>query len=545
MAQFRQIIPAEIRTAGEGLGDDEVEVVMSTGNLARDGHILDPGGADIESYRSNPIILWQHDPKTPVGTAPLVAVDGNKIRARVRFASPGISPEADKCRGLVKDGIINAVSVGFDAIDGTPIDPKKPKGGQHFTRWALLECSFVSIPADTGAVITARELSQEIDDMAEWKCGAARNLKIQDGDPAWDGAAATASIFEFAGGDDFDPATARRGFLAYDSEAPKLRGSYKLPIAHVVDGELVVPKSALRAASGAHGVGGADIGDATAAAQKVLDAYKKRAGIGEDDKRAKPARIFRAHRGGIGVMVRGLYDIGRLAWLLDSLCDAHWSAQVEAAFEGDGSQVPAMLAKAMQELGAALIAMTEEEVGEALEAAGANIDDDDDGDGLDPGATVIIQAAHSAEHKRFLIGYQRAIQIATRAGKKHSAATIAKMDEALGHHDDGMKAAREALRCFGRAANCVQGMRDDNGCDCSSDPDADNYDPDCDCDRAVSNSDDGKNQDASQTIQTSDGVAKSDGSDNGRAARQRELDAMQRRGESLAMWREPTSLVPV
>jgi len=435
---FRQIIPVEIRAAGEGLGEDEVEIVMSTGNLARDGHILEPAGADIDTYRSNPIVLWQHDPRTPVATAPEVVLDGNKIRARVRFASRGISEKADEIRGLVKDGIINAVSVGFDPIDGAPIDPKKPKGGQHFTRWALLECSFVSIPADTGAIVTAREHQES--EMTE---------------------AVTTTVET-------------------------------------------------------------DIKTGVVTATTAIEAEKK------------PV-VVRAHRSGIGVMVRGLYDIGRLAWLLDSLCDAHWSAQVEAAFEGDNSQVPAMLAKAMQELGSALIAMTEEEVGEALEAAGANVDEDD-GEGLDAGATVIIEAAHSAEHKRFLIGYQRALQVAKeRAGKKHSSATIATMDEALGHHDAGMKAAREALRCFGRAANCVQGMRDDNGCDCSSDPDADNYDPDCECDRAVGN---GKDQEGSKTVQTSDGVAESEGSENGRAARLRQLEA-------FSLRHEPKALAPV
>ena len=60
---------------------------------------------------------------------------------------------------------------------------------------------------------------------SEWKCGAARDLPL-DKEGAWDGPAAEASIFEHAGGDDFDPAVARKGFLAYDASAPKLRGFY-------------------------------------------------------------------------------------------------------------------------------------------------------------------------------------------------------------------------------------------------------------------------------------------------------------------------------
>jgi hypothetical protein len=81
-------------------------------------------------------------------------------------------------------------------------------------------------------------------------------------------------------------------------------------------------------------------------------------------------RTAQQHHQAIVAQVRGLYDISRLAYLLDELCNAHYGAQIEAALEGDDSAVPAMLAKAMQDIGAALIAMTAEEVAEALASAG-------------------------------------------------------------------------------------------------------------------------------------------------------------------------------
>lgn len=413
MPIYREIVAAEIRAAGDGLGDDQVEVVMSTGVIARDGHILEPEGADLATYLRNPIILWQHNPNHPVGTAEEVVVDGNKIRARIRFAPLGISVEADRTRGLVKAGIINAVSVGFDPIDGAPLDPKRPKGGQRFSKWELLECSFVSIPADTGAVVTARE--------------------------------------------------------------------------HIQETEMTEQTPAVEATP------------------------------------AKPAKavIVRAHPAGVGIHIRGLYDIGRLAWLLDDLCYAHYCAEIETAFEGDESAVPAMIAKAMQDVGAALIAMTEEEVAEAL---AGTYEDEDDGAGLDGEATTVILAAAKPGLKRFLTGKFRAQQIATRAGKKHSAATLGKMQEALGEHDDAMKSHRAALRAHQRAANCIRSMIDESECDC--DPE----DPDCDCeeeDRAVGN---GEAQEGSKTVQTSSGTAESKGSDNGRSARQREIRELELRG---------------
>lgn len=75
------------------------------------------------------------------------------------------------------------------------------------------------------------------------------------------------------------------------------------------------------------------------------------------------------HRAVVG-RIRSLYDIAQLAYLLDGLCNSQYGAKIEAELEGDGSQVPAMIAKAMQDVGAALVTMTQEEVAEAIAAAG-------------------------------------------------------------------------------------------------------------------------------------------------------------------------------
>jgi HK97 family phage prohead protease len=170
----RVTVPAQINT----LGDDEVEVIISTSALARDGHILEPSGCDLTNYRANPIVLWQHNPDVPVGRAADLVIEGDKIRARVSFAPSGISQKADEVRGLVKSGIVSGVSVGFDVLDGEPLDPKKPYGGQRFTKWELLECSFCSVPADPGAAVTARmqPQTQEKNDMTTPQTRAGKKL---------------------------------------------------------------------------------------------------------------------------------------------------------------------------------------------------------------------------------------------------------------------------------------------------------------------------------------------------------------------------------
>ena len=172
MTMMRATVTAQINS----LGENEVEVIISTSALARDGHILEPSGCILTNYQANPIVLWQHNPDVPVGRAADLVVDGDKIRARISFAPSGISPKADEVRGLVKNGIVSGVSVGFDVIDGEPLDPKQPRGGQRFTKWELLECSFCSVPADPGAAVTARAQPQETRTMTTTQTRAGKKL---------------------------------------------------------------------------------------------------------------------------------------------------------------------------------------------------------------------------------------------------------------------------------------------------------------------------------------------------------------------------------
>jgi HK97 family phage prohead protease len=156
-----------LNAAVQPLADDEVLVTMSTSAQARDGHVLEARGVDLTNYRANPIVLWQHVPGLPVGNAEDIHVAGDKIVARIRFAPLGISDTADTVRGLVKAGIVKGCSIGFDIIDAVPLNDAKPRGGLRITAAEILECSFVSIPADTGAQVTARAARRASAPMAQ------------------------------------------------------------------------------------------------------------------------------------------------------------------------------------------------------------------------------------------------------------------------------------------------------------------------------------------------------------------------------------------
>jgi HK97 family phage prohead protease len=138
-------------------------VIASTNELARDGHIVEPAGLDTTNFLRTGTIFFNHDTSMPVGkpVSAMPTADGSKLQVEVEWAPPGISETADEVRGLVKAGIIRAVSIGFMPTRTEPLDPKRPYDGQHILEGDLLELSFVGVPADTGAVVTQRSYARE------------------------------------------------------------------------------------------------------------------------------------------------------------------------------------------------------------------------------------------------------------------------------------------------------------------------------------------------------------------------------------------------
>lgn len=127
-----------------------------------------------------------------------------------------------------------------------------------------------------------------------WTVGAARDLAIVERE-VWDGDAAAANVFAWAGfdGDNPDPARARRAFLVYDDEAPELRGSYKLGFADVIDGELYAIDAGLRAAASRLPQTDASA-EALARARQVLDAYFARLNDDETDDSPDQAAVSKS-----------------------------------------------------------------------------------------------------------------------------------------------------------------------------------------------------------------------------------------------------------
>lgn len=421
MTMIRKVVGAEIRA----LGEDEVEVIMSTAALARDGHILVPQGCRLDNYRANPIVLWGHDPDFPIGNSDDIVIEPEQIRARIRFAPLGISAKADEIRGLMKAGVVRAVSVGFDPLDGEPLNPSRPKGGQRFTDWELLELSVVSVGSDANALVTAR---------------AKAAAKIRDGEAA---------------------RSEEESQMADGSEA---------------------------------------------------GAAPEEGGTPEGERGKKPAakRENRAQTrtGGAAVTLeRGLYQVASLCYMLEELGWQLDLSKYEASMEGDGSKVPAMLATALTDLGDALLAMTAEEIAELLAGHDVEPEEDDDDEVLVVEERQHVRAATNPRVRAFRRGLAQA---KLRAGKTLSAETVRCLRDALAMHDEAMDMHRSAMRKHKDGAAAIGDMLDRAGV---SDPE----------------------DDATQTVQTSEGTGVDEGSEGQRSPaeyRRRQADLLALSGQA-------------
>ena len=124
----------------------------TTPETDRQGDIVEPLGV---KYKNPLVLLWQHDHEKPIGT-----VDFGKPTAKgvpftatiAKVEEPGtLKNRVDEAWQSVKAGLIRAVSIGFRSLDHEEI---KGTYGLRYKETEVYELSLVSVPANSGAVIT-------------------------------------------------------------------------------------------------------------------------------------------------------------------------------------------------------------------------------------------------------------------------------------------------------------------------------------------------------------------------------------------------------
>jgi HK97 family phage prohead protease len=135
--------------------NSRVTAVISTGDVARDGAIIDPAGWDFSNYDRNPVVLWMHDDSAmPFARTIEHEAGKNELVARAEFDTD--DPMGAQIFRKIANGYINATSVRWlPKKTETRIEGKGDD--QHevlvFVEQELLEWSFVTIPSDPGSLI--------------------------------------------------------------------------------------------------------------------------------------------------------------------------------------------------------------------------------------------------------------------------------------------------------------------------------------------------------------------------------------------------------
>jgi len=132
-----------------------VTAVISTGDVARDGAIIESAGWDFDNYNKNPVVLWMHDDGAMpfARTVDLMATEKELI-ARAEFDME--DPLGAIAFRKISNGFVNSTSVRWlpkkteVRIEG---EDKDQRDILVFLEQELLEWSFVTIPADPSALI--------------------------------------------------------------------------------------------------------------------------------------------------------------------------------------------------------------------------------------------------------------------------------------------------------------------------------------------------------------------------------------------------------
>lgn len=140
-------------------GGDGLDFVLSDATVDRYGDVVEPDGWDLKDFKKNPIALFGHNSNFPIGRWTDLRVEGGKLLGRLNLAKRGTSYRLDELIGLVEQGILRAVSVGFRPLKAEPLNPEKPYGPQRYLKQQLLETSLVSVPANPAALAVAKSMN--------------------------------------------------------------------------------------------------------------------------------------------------------------------------------------------------------------------------------------------------------------------------------------------------------------------------------------------------------------------------------------------------
>lgn len=150
-------------------GGRVVPFTISTERRASDGHVIRSTAWQLDRYRKNPIVLWQHDRWAPRIADSVVEVVDNRLRALAVFMPRELSQLSWEL-GEIAAARGHAASVGFSILRAQPA----PDDVLESIPWALdidacrlNEWSLVNLGADEDALTEARAAGLSTEALAQ------------------------------------------------------------------------------------------------------------------------------------------------------------------------------------------------------------------------------------------------------------------------------------------------------------------------------------------------------------------------------------------
>ena len=181
-----------VSQAGTQSGERRMTFVASDATRDSYGTVLLPDGWELDRFNKNPIIGYMHDvhyasdPDAVIGKG-RAYVEDDRLMVDVEFEPEGMNEKADKVWKKLEFGTLNAVSVGFAALEGRwgegEEGPCKKNETYYYTRMDLLEVSVVAIPANPNAL---KNDAGEVDRLSELRQAAIEAATKEDPEPEVD-----------------------------------------------------------------------------------------------------------------------------------------------------------------------------------------------------------------------------------------------------------------------------------------------------------------------------------------------------------------------
>jgi HK97 family phage prohead protease len=110
------------------------------------GWSLTLSGGNLERFRNNPVLLYDHNSEHVIGRWENLRIENNQMLAEAVFDEK--DNFALEIKRKVEDGFLKGCSVGLRPIKMKQVDEK-----YYMTQWELLEASIVAVPSDASALV--------------------------------------------------------------------------------------------------------------------------------------------------------------------------------------------------------------------------------------------------------------------------------------------------------------------------------------------------------------------------------------------------------